>query len=942
MFINYKLKYFLKMKIKFKNIGLHFLVLSNILILFLIGIFLFPNNIKTLAATGTSDAVAIRVVSNPDHISAQDWYEQQKFLGSPQSLTVDGYKAVRDGRTVYVSATNIVNEGSTNYLYSNIYLISYNQSADSQTVDIFGQILKNWKFNTNLTDIVGSCTISSKSCYEQSDCLEGYICSNNKCVLPAADNLNCILDSECPTNLFCDGKKAKIIRDLDRLEKIVAIKNALSEYYNKTNHYPVLGSGTYLSHIALSSWPSWQNAFLNELAIDGISDPINKLGSCGDAEKKFDIDTCWNASSNSFLSTTTSYNSENFALPNSSYIITYLTNNNGSDYNLCAVMETAMDGIDYKLASSSISNYSCGVGSSAGNASIIGNIQNKAPYISEYSLSGISGQELQGFIKAIDPEGNTINWQIINSNFTGWGANPTPTLINSGEPNQKMLWADKAGAKGTYPITVKLTDKLGSSTTQTLNLVISNPGPQIIAGNVSHNLSYSPSFTTNITIKSLNDLQNTGNIKNIRINYSYNQSNYNIAVPECPNYSFTFNNQFKACYDKITDKEVIVKISGLNNNLSVGNYTQSIFVCDQYNECPEKEFTISLTANKPVISFDNCLKIASLGDNYECKLDITNIIESSNTVVNFSTSSLGLSFDSGTKKISGKLSGLGDINITATTTNQFGLSTTKNYNLKVITDCGTALVKYEGGPWNFDGTMRNGGGYYKTLLIGNKCWLGDNLNIGTFAGNAATTTNDSVIEKYCYGNNQTNCDIYGGLYQWNEAMNYSTVASSKGICPDGWHIPSAWEWQTYLFDTVKNQGHGCNYCTSGSMGTICLNYDGYNIARALASKSGWGQVWIWDALAGKEVLSQDYCLPGVNPQDNNITGFNWMPSGYRGAASSTFYSIGDWAPIWTSREYQEPGLLRAQCARIRKDLATSTSDGVDYKSTGNAVRCIKD
>jgi len=936
------------MKIKFKNISLHFLVLSNILILFLIGIFLFPNNIKILAATGISDAVAIRVISNPDHISAQDWYEQQKFLGSPQSLTVDGYKAVRDGRTVYVSATNIVNEGSVNYLYSNIYLISYNQSADSQTVDIFGQILKNWKFNTNLTDIVGSCTISSKSCYEESDCLEGYTCSNNKCVLPVANNLNCILDSECPTNLFCDGKKAKIIRDLDRLEKIVAIKNALSEYYNKTNHYPILGSGTYLSHIALSSWPSWQNSFLNELALDGISDPINKLGSCGDIERKFDLDTCWNASANTFLSTTTSYNSENFALPNNSYVITYLTNNNGSDYNLCAVMETAMDGIDYRLASSSISNYSCGVGSSAGNASIIGNIQNTAPYIVEYSLKGISGQELQGFIKAIDPEGNTINWQIINSNFSGWGVELTPTLVDSGEPNQKMLWANKAGAEGNYSITIKLTDKLGSSTTQTLNLEISNPGPQIIAGNVSHNLSYNPSFTTNITIKSLNNLQNAiGDTKNIRINYSDQSGGYNIGVPECPSYSPTFNNQLKACYTKITDKEVIVKISGLNNNLSVGDYTQSIFVCDQYNGCSEKEFTISLTANKPVISFDNCLKIASLGDNYECKIDIANTIESSNTLVNFSTSSLGLSFNSSTKKISGKLSGLGEINIIATTTNQFGLSTTKNYTLKVITDCGTGLIKYEGGPWNFNGTMRNGGGYYKTLLIGNKCWMADNLNIGTFIENAATTTNNLVTEKYCYDNNQTNCDIYGGLYQWNEAMQYSTVIGSQGICPDGWHIPSALEWQTDLFNVVKNQGHGCEECREIQMPGLgsyqeCNDFGGNNVAKALATKNGWGQVLEWDMIDGGMVLSQAPCLPGVNPQDNNTTGFNWMPAGYRIQNSSTFVSLGDYGLNWSSTQYQEQGLKRSYSARIKKDLATTTAYGVDYKSTGSGVRCIKD
>ena len=101
--------------------------------------------------SGESDAIAVRVIPNPNHLSAQKWYKSQGFSGSPQSLIVDGYQAVRDGRTVYVSATNVVG----NNIYTNIYLISYDQEADHQTVDIFGKILSNWKFNTNINANVG-------------------------------------------------------------------------------------------------------------------------------------------------------------------------------------------------------------------------------------------------------------------------------------------------------------------------------------------------------------------------------------------------------------------------------------------------------------------------------------------------------------------------------------------------------------------------------------------------------------------------------------------------------------------------------------------------------------------------------------------------------------------------------------------------------------------
>ena len=51
-----------------------------------------------------------------------------------------------------------------------------------------------------------------------------------------------------------------------------------------------------------------------------------------------------------------------------------------------------------------------------------------------------------------------------------------------------------------------------------------------------------------------------------------------------------------------------------------------------------------------------------------------------------------------------------------------------------------------------------------------------------------------MIEKYCYDNDTANCKIYGGLYDWHEAMGYSEEEGAQGICPDGWHIPSNQDW----------------------------------------------------------------------------------------------------------------------------------------------------
>ncbi|MCD4680222.1 MAG: hypothetical protein K8S00_07525, partial [Bacteroidales bacterium] len=82
---------------------------------------------------------------------------------------------------------------------------------------------------------------------------------------------------------------------------------------------------------------------------------------------------------------------------------------------------------------------------------------------------------------------------------------------------------------------------------------------------------------------------------------------------------------------------------------------------------------------------------------------------------------------------------------------------------------------------------------YNTVQIGDQCWMAENLNIGERISSSMNQTNNGVIEKYCI-NNPGNCDEYGGFYQWNEMMEYSTIAGSQGICPNGWHVPTYDEW----------------------------------------------------------------------------------------------------------------------------------------------------
>ncbi|MBK6966332.1 MAG: hypothetical protein IPH20_21030 [Bacteroidales bacterium] len=100
---------------------------------------------------------------------------------------------------------------------------------------------------------------------------------------------------------------------------------------------------------------------------------------------------------------------------------------------------------------------------------------------------------------------------------------------------------------------------------------------------------------------------------------------------------------------------------------------------------------------------------------------------------------------------------------------------------------------------------------YTTVQIGTQCWLGQNLNVGTKISECNNQLNNGVLEKYCYDYDDLNCDTYGGLYQWDEMMNYTASSNAnpsgrQGICPSGWHIPSHSEWcqmATYLDESVN-------------------------------------------------------------------------------------------------------------------------------------------
>jgi uncharacterized protein (TIGR02145 family) len=115
------------------------------------------------------------------------------------------------------------------------------------------------------------------------------------------------------------------------------------------------------------------------------------------------------------------------------------------------------------------------------------------------------------------------------------------------------------------------------------------------------------------------------------------------------------------------------------------------------------------------------------------------------------------------------------------------------------------------------GTVDYGGKIYNTVYIGTQCWLRENLDIGTMILGNQNQTNNSTIEKYCYNDISYNCVLFGGLYQWDEAMQYPDPPITypiQGICPPGWHYPQYAEFQQLSAvvggdgNALKALGHG--------------------------------------------------------------------------------------------------------------------------------------
>ena len=170
--------------------------------------------------------------------------------------------------------------------------------------------------------------------------------------------------------------------------------------------------------------------------------------------------------------------------------------------------------------------------------------------------------------------------------------------------------------------------------------------------------------------------------------------------------------------------------------------------------------------------------------------------------------------------------------------------------------------------------------------------MAENLNVGEFIRGRKDQEDDAKIERYCYDNDTTNCNKYGGLYQWAEMMQLPSRCNTEscadlikpnhqGVCPDGWRLLTYNDF--YIVVNADGNTHGVEGARSA------YRFGGYNSTgySLVGSGHNWnysfkelnaGTYWHYPEEASEETSKVSYQSPSekYNPvaQKMKIFGFS--------------------------------------------------------------------
>ena len=207
---------------------------------------------------------------------------------------------------------------------------------------------------------------------------------------------------------------------------------------------------------------------------------------------------------------------------------------------------------------------------------------------------------------------------------------------------------------------------------------------------------------------------------------------------------------------------------------------------------------------------------------------------------------------------------------------------------------------------------RNGRSYYYITITSDYSGksvtvMAENLNIGEMVPGTENQANDTLIERYCYNNDTTKCDEFGGLYQWAEMMQLPSRCNTEscsnliqenhqGICPDGWRL---------------------------------FTYDDYVVVRGYKDEDG-------DGIKG---LRSTYGFSGTNASGFSLTG-----AGIR-SDNGSFNGLKEKIFFFRPNEYKADSTADSAKQAHHMRISTASDSGPsesarELKTKGFSVRCV--
>ena len=212
--------------------------------------------------------------------------------------------------------------------------------------------------------------------------------------------------------------------------------------------------------------------------------------------------------------------------------------------------------------------------------------------------------------------------------------------------------------------------------------------------------------------------------------------------------------------------------------------------------------------------------------------------------------------------------------------------------------------------------MDANGNRYRTVRIGDQVWMAENLRATKYNdGSAIPQLEDSAAWRlsnepgYCYYNNTQNPDSiirFGALYNWY-------VVGSGKLAPDGWHVPTAADWNILETYMISN---GYNYDGSTT---------GNKIGKALSAKTEWD-------------TNQYIGAIGNDLSANNASGFSALPAGSR-VYTGSFMLMGERCHWWSFTKTTDPDYAYGRELNVGYEFFDSNHYN---KSFGFSVRLLKD